>query len=400
MSSSPQPLIQAVLQELLDSKPSRVSYDQIESAMSRVGLDPYQDEEAYIAIIEALEDTGLAIVYSLDDETSTEPLEAFSHELRSVLDDIREALADDSRRLLAPEEEIELLEIRRAGLQAKEELEETVNEEKRKELQERIKLGKQAEEELLKRNVRLVAKWVQKFGSHAQHLDMDDLVQEGMIGLMKAIQRFDIDSNLRLSTYATWWIRQAITRAIADQDRIIRYPVHILDKLQKYRMAVKALESLSNESPTEIEIAYEMGLLSENPSADKPTDIEKAIQEVKKLRLLESKHVTSLDLVVGDGENSVLGEFIHDDRSLDPETLVLFQAFQEEISKILQELDMRERRVIEYRFGLNGNTPMTLQEIGDMWGITRERVRQIEQKALRKLQYPTLTRRLEDFRFM
>ncbi len=314
--------VHTVTELILASQPVRVSYDQIELIMQQVGLDPFADGEAYERIITILESNHVLIVEDLKPtppEEASQDMSVISAEIKEILDTILVDLENDQYRLLTAEEERYLLEIRHAGLEAEKELANADSEEYRYELEKRIRAGQHAEEELVKRNIRLVVRWAQKFGSHAQHLEIEDLVQEGMIGLIKSIQRFDLDNNRRLSTYATWWIRQSILRSIADHDRIIRYPVYVNESISRYVRAEALLSEKLQRKPTDLEIAIELGLLNdaciEEVSDSCESSRKKAIQKVQKLKTLKEKHVLSLDAPVGENGDSVLGDFVIGNRS-------------------------------------------------------------------------------------
>jgi len=402
--SDKEQMVQEALRGLLKIQPTQVSYDQIELTMQKVGLDPFIDEEAYERIIEALESNRVQIVEDSSSATQVQERHdalALSAEIQEILTVILGDLEKDQHRLLTAEAERYLLEIRQAGLDAEKEFADAAMPEHIHELKKRIRAGQQAEEELVQRNIRLVVKWALKFGSHAQHLDLEDLVQEGMIGLMKAIQKFDLDTNRRLSTYATWWIRQSILRAIADGDKIIRYPVHINESLFRYSHVEVNLNEKLQRQPTALEIAVELGLLDNNCATEKNESCtslrEKAIKKVRQLRKLKENHVVSLDVPVGEDGNSVLGDLVTDTDTQTPLEILLKRSLREEIQVVLTELTPREKLIIEYRFGLNGKQRMTLQELGNKFGVTRERIRQIEAKAMKKLRHPRLATKLSDF---
>ena len=403
---SNQQWVQEVLGLLLKAQPTRVSYDQIELTMQQVGLDPFTDGEAYEHIITQLESNHVLIVEDLKSTSTEEILQdvsTISVEIKEVLDTVLGELERDQYRLLTAEEERYLLEIRHAGLEAEKELANADSEAYRHDLKKRIRDGQLAEEELIKRNKRLVIKWAQKFGSHAQYLDIKDIIQEGLIGLLKGIQKFDLNTNRRLSTYATFWIRQSILRAIADHDRIIRYPVHINEAISQYTRVESILYVTLQRKPTDIEIAIELGFIDdvcikELSDYCKPLR-KKAIQKVQQLRALKEKHILSLDNPIGNKDNSVLEDFIEDNDFQTPLDIIIERTLQDTIQGILAKLTPRERLIIEHRFGLNGKQRMTLQELGDKLGVTRERVRQIEANAMNKLNHPQSVERLSDFRY-
>ncbi len=285
--------------------------------------------------------------------------------------------------LLKTEEELDIAKRIEKGIQARKELihsgSRNLAAQKRSELDAAIQDGQAAREHLIKANTRLVVSIAKKYiGRGVPFLD---LIQEGNLGLMKAVEKYDYHRGFRFSTYATWWIRQTITRSIADQGRTIRVPVHMIDRIRQLYKLTHEMEQSLGRIPSMDELANEMGLS------------QRKVQWMMRVSWLP----LSLESPVGDEEDSELGMFVEDDITPTPIQTAYSNMLRDKVEEVLSTLSPREARILRLRFGLDNGHTYTLEEVGQKFGLTRERIRQIEGKALRRLRHPRRARQLKDY---
>ena len=336
-----------------------ITYEKLAEALKGLEVDSDTLDELYTKLVS----NGIEIIAS-EDENNEGEKKAKEVEILSDEDITKDININDPVRMY-------LKEIGRISLLSNEE--ET-------ELSIRVANGDEEAAALLaESNLRLVVSIAKRYVGRG--LLFLDLIQEGNIGLMKAVEKFDHDKGYKFSTYATWWIRQAITRAIADQARTIRVPVHMVETINKMSRIQRQMTLELNREPSEEEIAERMGI-----------PVEK-VREVIKI----SQDPVSLETPIGEEDDSHLGDFIKDESSLSPEEYATNEILKEEIKSVLETLQPREQQVLELRFGLIDGTCYTLEEVGKRFNVTRERIRQIEAKALRKLRHPSRAKKLKDF---
>ena len=332
---------------------------------------PYElDAEGMDKLIQQFEDTGVSVVDTDGGPTSRQLSAESSKEAEVEITEDETALSSNVK--INDSVRMYLKEIGRVPLLS---ADEEVN------LALRIQQGDQeAKQDLAEANLRLVVSIAKRYvGRGMQFLD---LIQEGNMGLMKAVEKFDHTKGFKFSTYATWWIRQAITRAIADQARTIRIPVHMVETINKLvRIQRQLLQDLGRE-PTPEEIGAEMDLPTEK------------VREILKI----AQEPVSLETPIGEEDDSHLGDFIEDDNATSPAEHTAYALLKEQLDEVLEQLTDREENVLRLRFGLDKNGEIrTLEQVGQVFGVTRERIRQIEAKALRKLRHPSRSKQLKDF---
>lgn len=388
--------------ELGKKKKNMLEYQEIADFFKDLNLDP----EKFEMVIDYLEQNGIDvlkisndddvdddIILDDEDEVEVEKIDLSVPEGVSVEDPVRMYLKEIGKvPLLSADEEIELAQNMEDGAVATEKINvlkgrlDGASEEEKAEIKEEIKTlqrdvdkGADAKKRLAEANLRLVVSIAKRYVGRG--MLFLDLIQEGNLGLIKAVEKFDYKKGYKFSTYATWWIRQAITRAIADQARTIRIPVHMVETINKLiRVSRQLLQELGRE-PSPEEIAKEMNMPVER------------VREILKI----SQEPVSLETPIGEEEDSHLGDFIKDDNVPVPADAAAFTLLKEQLEEVLGTLTEREQTVLTLRFGLEDGRARTLEEVGKEFNVTRERIRQIEAKALRKLRHPSRSRKLKDY---
>ena len=388
--------------ELGKKKKNMLEYEEIADFFKDLNLDP----EKFEMVIDYLEQNGIDvlkisndddvdddIILDDEDEVEVEKIDLSVPEGVSVEDPVRMYLKEIGKvPLLSADEEIELAQNMEDGAVATEKINvlkgrlDGASEEEKAEIKAEIKTlqrdvdkGADAKKRLAEANLRLVVSIAKRYVGRG--MLFLDLIQEGNLGLIKAVEKFDYKKGYKFSTYATWWIRQAITRAIADQARTIRIPVHMIETINKLiRVSRQLLQELGRE-PSPEEIAKEMNMPVER------------VREILKI----SQEPVSLETPIGEEEDSHLGDFIKDDNVPVPADAAAFTLLKEQLEEVLGTLTEREQKVLTLRFGLEDGRARTLEEVGKEFNVTRERIRQIEAKALRKLRHPIRSRKLKDY---
>ena len=350
--------VESITEQLLKDgkKDGKLSYDEIGDAFEKIQIDSDDIDELY----KTFEKEGINLVDKKDLKDDEDEVDLSKEDLSvpkgvTVDDPVRMYLKEIGKiSLLTADEEVEIAKRMEAG-------------------------DELAKKELAEANLRLVVSIAKRYVGRG--MSFLDLIQEGNLGLMKAVDKFDYTKGFKFSTYATWWIRQAITRAIADQARTIRIPVHMVETINKLVRVQRQLVQDLGRDPLPEEIAAEMSL-----------DVER-VREIQKI----AQEPVSLETPIGEEEDSHLGDFIPDDEILSPQDAATFTLLKEQLNSVLETLTDREKKVLTLRFGLDDGRARTLEEVGKEFDVTRERIRQIEAKALRKLRHPSRSKKLKDY---
>lgn len=367
-----------------------VTYDDVMEAVPEAELNIEQLEDALATLIEmGIEISDAELEEGIDEETEQKKVKTVETTATDI--DLSAIDIDDSISLylkeigriplLTAEQEVSLAKRMEAGRNAKRRLSRDgkLDSDERRELADLVKDGQAAQEHLIKANSRLVVSVAKKYVGRG--VPFLDLIQEGNIGLIRAVKKFDYRRGYKFSTYATWWIRQAVTRAIADQGRTIRVPVHMYEQINRLARVSRQLVQELGRDPTVEEIAEELGV--------SPKKVERTIKV--------SQRPLSLEMPVGEEDDSFLGDFIEDSDAPSPTDQASQQLLRDQIEDIFVSLSPREVRILQLRFGLVDGYSYTLEEVGKKFGVTRERIRQIEAQALGRLRHPSRSRKLRDF---
>ena len=368
--------------EYLDNEGVEITKDSEEVPSEEELLTEIADDdfEAFVEDLETDDELG-ELASAVDSEIKVSDFEDIVSVSYSADDPVKMYLRDIGQiDLLTITQESEYARMYQESLMCQDKIDTYKKQGKQLSEDEKIELGEEARKILIESNLRLVVSIAKRYLGRG--LPFLDLIQEGNMGLMKAVNKFDPTKGFKFSTYATWWIRQAITRAIADNARTIRIPVHMVETINKLVRTTRRLTQEKRREPTAEEIAAEMKI-----SVEKVQQIQRIAQEPM-----------SFDATVGEDDDSSLGDFIDDKETLNPLEYTQNMIYREEIEKVLQTLTPREEKVIRLRYGLDDNRPRTLEEVGKEFGVTRERIRQIEAKAIRRLRHPSRLKRLEQHR--
>ena len=343
-----QDFLKGILEDIKNTGSTKVTFDELEIKLEKLDLNADQNAEIYkyletngITIVDTLDKDNSALYKSIGDVSVDDPVKMYLRDIGKVP-------------LLTSDEEVEIAKLILEG-------------------------DEEAKRKLCETNLRLVVSIAKRYiGRGMLFLD---LIQEGNLGLMKAVEKFDYQKGFKFSTYATWWIRQSITRAIADQARTIRIPVHMVETINKLTRVQRVLLQELGREPTPEELAEKMGVTEER------------VREIQKI----AQDPVSLETPIGEEEDSHLGDFIEDEKTTTPSDSVAFTMLKEQLLGVLDTLTPREEKVLRLRYGIDDGKPRTLEEVGKEFNVTRERIRQIEAKALRKLRHPSRSKKLKDF---